>query len=106
MDMREQDGIGLIHKVIANENLWKAYEKVRSNKGAPGVDGMTIYQLKSHMEKYFQPLKQKLMDGTYQPQPVKRLPFQNQTVPKDIWESLVYWIEWYNKPFFKSLNQS
>lgn len=73
MDMKEQDGIKLINKVIADENLWKAYEKVKSNKGAPGVDGITVYQLKSHMEKYYQPLKQKLMDGTYQPQPVKRV---------------------------------
>lgn len=73
MDMKEQDGINLIKKVIANENLWKAYEKVKSNKGASGVDGITVYQLKSHMEKYFQPLKQKLLDGTYQPQPVKRV---------------------------------
>jgi RNA-directed DNA polymerase len=73
MDMKEQDGISLINKVIANENLWNAYEKVKSNKGAPGVDGITVNQLKSHMEKYLQPLKQKLMDGTYQPQPVKRV---------------------------------
>ncbi|WML38647.1 group II intron reverse transcriptase/maturase [Neobacillus sp. OS1-2] len=73
MDMKEQDGIKLINKVIANENLWKAYEKVKSNKGAPGVDGITVYQLKTHMEKHFQPLKQKLLDGTYQPQPVRRV---------------------------------
>ncbi|WP_329602847.1 group II intron reverse transcriptase/maturase [Terrilactibacillus tamarindi] len=73
MDMKEQDGINQINKVIANENLWKAYEKVKSNKGAPGVDGITVYQLKTHMEKLFQPLKQKLLDGTYQPQPVKRV---------------------------------
>lgn len=73
MDMKEQDGIDLINKVIANENLWKAYERVKSNKGASGVDGITVYQLKEHMEKYFQPLKQKLIEGTYQPQPVKRV---------------------------------
>lgn len=73
MDMKEQDGINLINKVIANENLWRAYEKVYSNKGAPGVDGITVYQLKSHMEKYFQPLKQKLVEGTYEPKPVKRV---------------------------------
>ncbi|WP_192600785.1 group II intron reverse transcriptase/maturase, partial [Sporosarcina limicola] len=42
-------------------------------KGAPGVDGITVYQLKSHMEKYYQPLKEKLKDGSYQPQPVKRV---------------------------------
>jgi RNA-directed DNA polymerase len=73
MDMKEQDGINLIDKVIADHNLWSAYTKVRSNKGAPGIDGITVYQLKGHMEKYFQPLKRKLRDGTYQPQPVKRV---------------------------------
>lgn len=73
MDMKEQDGIKLIDKVIADDNLWNAYEKVRKNKGAPGVDGITVYQLKTYMEEYYQPLKQKLRDGTYQPQPVKRV---------------------------------
>lgn len=73
MDMKEQDGISLIEQVIADNNLWRAYKKVRKNKGAPGVDGITVYQLKSHMEKYYQPLKQKLKDGSYQPQPVKRV---------------------------------
>ena len=33
--MKEQDGINLIEKVISDENLWKAYKKVRKNKGAP-----------------------------------------------------------------------
>ncbi|AOV07279.1 group II intron reverse transcriptase/maturase [Sporosarcina ureilytica] len=71
--MKEQDGINLIEQVITDDNLWRAYEKVRKNKGAPGVDGVTVYQLKGHMERFFLPLKQKLKDGTYQPQPVKRV---------------------------------
>lgn len=73
MDMREQDGIELIERVIADKNLWSAYKKVRKNKGAPGIDGITVYQLKGHMETYYQPLKQKLKEGTYEPQPVKRV---------------------------------
>lgn len=73
MDMKEQDGINLIDKVIANSNLWKAYKKVKANNGAPGVDGITVVELKSHMKKYYEPLKRKLKDGTYQPQPVKRV---------------------------------
>jgi RNA-directed DNA polymerase len=73
MDMKEQDGINLIDKVIADENLWKAYKRVKSNKGAPGVDGVTVYQLKGHMVKHLRTLKTKLKDGTYQPQPVKRV---------------------------------
>ncbi|WP_461180866.1 group II intron reverse transcriptase/maturase [Virgibacillus kimchii] len=71
--MEKQDGINLIEQVISDNNLREAYEKVFSNKGAPGVDGITVYQLKGHMTKYYQPLKQKLRDGSYQPQPVKRV---------------------------------
>lgn len=74
MDMKEQDGINLINKVIADDNLWRAYKKVKANKGAPGVDGITVYELESHMRKYYQALKQKLKDGTYKPQPVRRVP--------------------------------
>lgn len=73
MEMKEQDGINLIDKVITDDNLWNAYAKVKSNNGAPGVDGITVDQLKGHMVKYFQPLKRKLKDGTYKPQPVKRV---------------------------------
>jgi group II intron reverse transcriptase/maturase len=74
MDMKEQDGINLINKVIADDNLWKAYKKVKTNKGAPGIDGITVNELESHMRKYYQALKQKLKDGTYKPQPVTRVP--------------------------------
>lgn len=71
--MKKQDGINLIDKVVSDNNLWLAYEKVFKNKGAPGVDGITVYQLKNHMTELFIPLKEKLRDGTYQPQPVKRV---------------------------------
>lgn len=71
--MIEQDGINLIDRVISHDNLWDAYERVRKNKGAPGVDGITIYQLKGHLLKYFEPLQRKLKDGSYEPQPVRRV---------------------------------
>jgi len=73
MDMKKQDGINLIEQVISDNNLRRAYEKVFSNKGAPGVDGVTVYELKGHMAKYYKPLKHKLKNGSYQPQPVKRV---------------------------------
>lgn len=71
--MKKQDGIELIERVISNRNLWNAYKKVKENGGAPGIDGITVQELKSHMRKHFEPLKRKLKDGTYQPQPVKRV---------------------------------
>src|SRR5699024_3410261 len=71
--MKNQDGINLIDKVISDNNLWYAYKKVYSNKGAPGIDGITVFELKEHMGKYYQSLKRKVKEGTYQPQPVKRV---------------------------------
>jgi len=73
MEMKKQDGINIIDRIVTNRNLWRAYQKVKENGGAPGVDGITVHELKSHMRKYFEPLKMKLKDGTYQPQPVKRV---------------------------------
>lgn len=73
IDMEEQDGIKLIDKVISDGNLWSAYERVKKNKGAPGIDGITVGELKGHMQEYYKPLKQKLKEGTYEPQPVKRV---------------------------------
>lgn len=46
---------------------------MHQNQGAPGVDGIIVYQLKSHMKEFYIPLKEKLKNGTYQPQPVKRV---------------------------------
>jgi|SRR5690625_311563 len=70
--MKEQDGIDLINKVISGENLRKSYEKVRQ------IQGDLAYRrnsdLKGHMYKYYQPLKRKLIDGSYEPQSVKRKP--------------------------------
>ncbi|WP_232824021.1 MULTISPECIES: group II intron reverse transcriptase/maturase [Paraliobacillus] len=71
--MKEQDSINLIEKVIKTDNLWKAHDKVKSNKGAPGIDGITIDELEDHMKGYFDHLQRKLRDGTYAPQPVKRV---------------------------------
>lgn len=73
MEMKAQDGNELIKQVIRDENLWNAYEKVRKNKGNPGIDGITVYELKAHMQTYYRSLKSKLLNGTYQPQPVKRV---------------------------------
>ena len=59
MDMKKQDGINLIERVISDNNLWTAYEKVYANKGAPGVDGITVFEFKEHMNKYYEPSKRK-----------------------------------------------
>jgi RNA-directed DNA polymerase len=72
-EVGRQDGIDLIDKVIDDNNLFKACEKVKANKGAPGIDEMTVDELFGHVSKYLNQLKRKLKDGTYKPLPVKRV---------------------------------
>jgi RNA-directed DNA polymerase len=72
-EVKRQDGIDLIDKVIDDNNLFRACEKVKANKGAPGIDGMTVDELFAHVSKYRSQLKRKLKDGSYKPLPVKRV---------------------------------
>ena len=83
IEMKEQGGINLIDKVIVNNNLLRAYKKVKENKGAPGVDGITVTQLKSHMRKILRVTQKKVEDGNYHLNQSKELPYSNQMGPND-----------------------
>lgn len=48
--MNRQNDISLIDRVVDKYNMERAIEKVRKNKGAPGVDGMTVDELEEHMQ--------------------------------------------------------
>jgi RNA-directed DNA polymerase len=63
----------LIDKVFSRKNLELAWEKVRKNRGSAGIDEVTITQFEARQEYYLDLLHRKLRDGTYQPQPVKRV---------------------------------
>lgn len=63
----------LMELVVSKENLLSATKTVRKNKGAAGVDGMTVWEVEAHIEEVYQPLRRKLLSGTYKPQPVKRV---------------------------------
>ncbi len=54
-------------------NLKRAWQQVRSNKGAPGVDGVTIEQFPDWANQHWQQCKAQLLKGTYRPQAVKRV---------------------------------
>ena len=41
-DVKEQDGADLLERILSRENLNRAYKRVKANKGAPGIDGMTV----------------------------------------------------------------
>ena len=63
----------LMEKVCERENLVRAWQRVRGNKGAPGVDGMTIDDAKSYLREHWPDIRSQLLAGTYRPQPVKRV---------------------------------
>lgn len=62
-----------MEEVLDRENLRKALRAVRRNKGAPGMDGMTVDELPAHLEEHWPALRDRLLGGTYTPQPVRRV---------------------------------
>jgi RNA-directed DNA polymerase len=63
----------LIDKVFSRKNLELAWEKVKKNRGSAGIDEVTIAQFEARQEFYLDLLRRKLREGTYRPQPVKRV---------------------------------
>ena len=67
----------LMEEVVQSANLKAALHRVRRNKGAAGIDGMTVEELPGFLWANWQGLREELLAGRYQPLPVKR-----QTIPK------------------------
>jgi RNA-directed DNA polymerase len=61
----------LMERVLAPANLRRAYQRVVSNKGAPGADGMTVDDLSDYVKQYWPTLKVRLLVGEYHPQGVR-----------------------------------
>jgi RNA-directed DNA polymerase len=62
---------GLMERIASSANLNQAYKRVKANRGAPGVDGMTVAELRSWIAQHKDALLTALLDGSYQPQPVR-----------------------------------
>ncbi len=67
-----------VAQVLERENLQKAWKQVKANKGAPGVDHMTIEEFPEYAFRHWEEITTALLEGTYQPLPVKRV-----EIPKD-----------------------
>lgn len=63
----------LIEEVVRRENMLSAYERVRANAGAPGVDGMTVDDLGDFLREHWTRIRQELLDGQYVPNPVRKV---------------------------------
>ena len=61
-------------KVARSDVLWRAWGEVRANRGAPGVDGVTIDDvMRSGVDEFLEELAGKLRAGTYRPRPLRRV---------------------------------
>jgi RNA-directed DNA polymerase len=63
----------LIDKVYRSTTLTAAWERVKANRGAAGVDGQSVAAFAGHAERYLAELAQQLKEGRYRPQPVRRV---------------------------------
>ena len=76
----ERHSLNLISvaQVLERENLQKAWKQVKANKGAPGIDNISIEEFPEYAFRHWEGIKTALLEGTYQPAPVKRV-----EIPKD-----------------------
>lgn len=66
------DGADLLERILDRENLNRAYKRVRANKGAPGIDGMTVEGALCWLREHKEELLESIRSGKYKPQPVRR----------------------------------
>ncbi len=64
---------GLLQAVLASDNLWRAWKRVKANKGAPGIDGVTIEDFPAHAREHWPRVSEQLQTGRYQPLAVRRV---------------------------------
>jgi RNA-directed DNA polymerase len=63
----------LMEEVCERENLKEALRRVKANKGNPGVDGMTVGGITDYLKQHWPAIREQLLSGTYEPQPVQRV---------------------------------
>lgn len=71
-EMTQHEG-RMWERIFSRENMLKALDRVEANKGAPGVDGMTVKELPDHLKAHWLTIREKLDAREYEPSPVKRV---------------------------------
>ena len=72
-DDHNQDGQDLLEAVLARDNLARAWRRVKSNRGAPGIDGVTTAEWPEHARAHWPATREQIEAGRYRPQPVRRV---------------------------------
>ena len=75
---KEPTQVTTVEDIVSSENMQRAWQRVKANKGAPGIDDMSITGYPDFARANWPRIKTSLLDGTYNPTPVKRV-----EIPKD-----------------------
>ena len=75
---KEKNGADLLEKVLNRDNFNRAYKRVKANKGASGIDGMTVEEALPWLKENGSELLERIRNGKYKPSPVRRV-----GIPKD-----------------------
>ena len=85
-DMKQNDRnvytSDLLKKIINGSNMQEAYKRVKKNKGSHGVDGLTVHELEAYLDENGRKLQQSLLDGRYEPLPVRRVEIPKESGKK------------------------
>jgi RNA-directed DNA polymerase len=71
--MSNAEGGSVWEQVLERQNLLAALKRVEANGGAPGMDGMTVEELRPYLKEHWLEIRASLEAGTYQPSPVRRV---------------------------------
>ena len=67
------EGLRQMDAVVERDNLWRAYERVMRNKGAAGVDGLTVLELKAWLQQHWPSIRTALLAGDYMPAAIRKV---------------------------------
>ena len=71
----------LMERVVERENMRRAWKRVKANRGAPGIDGMTLEAAPAWLRVSWLPVRESLLAGTYVPQPLRRKAIPKRSGP-------------------------
>jgi RNA-directed DNA polymerase len=77
--IREPLECDLMGQVLSRQNMRDALKRVRQNNGAAGIDGVTAKELTNYLMEHWPAIHKSLLDGTYQPEPVRRVEIPKPT---------------------------
>ena len=72
-EQTKAEGLRQMDAVVERHNLWQAYERVMRNKGAAGVDGLTVFEFKAWLQQHWPSVKAALLAGDYMPAAIRKV---------------------------------